>query len=368
MNYQEEFRNKKLAQGLIQRIVGLTRDLEPVKLMEVCGSHTMAICRYGIVQLLPENVQLLSGPGCPVCVTPGDYLDKAVALAKLPDVIVTTFGDMFKVPGSTSSLEKEKADGAAVEVVFSPVDSVTIARDNSDKRVVFLGIGFETTIPAVSVAIKEARDQGLGNYFVLCGHKTMPPALKALAEGGTRVNSFICPGHVSTIIGTRPYEFLARDYGIGCVITGFEPLDVLQGIYMLLVQIAHGRPAVENQYTRLVKAEGNKAGQALIREVFDAADVAWRGLGVIPGSGLRIREEFAAFDAERNIDFTPEPTVEKEGCICGELLQGIKTPQECPLFGIHCTPVGPVGPCMVSSEGCCAAAYKYMERPLGKKD
>jgi len=368
MDYQEEFRNRELIRGLVERIKKLDDDVGPVKLMEVCGTHTMAICRYCIGQLLPENIELLSGPGCPVCVTPGNYIDKAVALARLPDVIVTTFGDMFKVPGSTSSLEKEKAAGADVHVVFSPIDALTIARDRPGKRVVFLGIGFETTIPAVAVAIKEARSEGAGNYFVLCGHKLMPPALEALAEGGARINGFICPGHVSAIIGTKPYEFLPRDYGIACVITGFEPLDIVQGIYMLLEQIAGGWPSVENQYTRLVKPEGNRVGQAAIADVFEPADVAWRGLGIIPRSGLRIREDFAAHDAERNIEFAAEPTVEKEGCICGEILQGIKTPHDCPLFGVHCTPVAPVGPCMVSSEGCCAAAYKYMEPPLGKKD
>ena len=368
MDYQDDFRNKDLAGGLIERIHSLAGDLGTVKLMEVCGSHTMAICRYGIRQLLPENLMLLSGPGCPVCVTPGNYIDKAVALARLPDVIVTTFGDMFRVPGSTSSLENEKANGAAVEVVFSPMDSVEMARDNPDKRVVFLGIGFETTIPAVAVAIKEAHSQGLRNHFVLCGHKTMPNALRALVEGGTQVNGFICPGHVSAIIGTRPYEFLPQQHGIGCVITGFEPLDIVQGIHMLLAQIADGIPAAENQYTRLVRPEGNKVGQAMIAEVFDPADVEWRGLGVIPESGLRIKEEFAASDAERNIEFTPEPTVEKKGCKCGDILQGIKTPGDCPLFGIHCTPTAPVGPCMVSNEGCCGAAYKYTERPLGTTD
>ena len=368
MNYQEEFRSKEVVRVLIASIETAARGMPPVKLMEVCGSHTMAICRYGIRQLLPENILLLSGPGCPVCVTTGDYVDKAVALARVPGVIVASFGDLFRVPGSTSSLEKERAGGAAVEVVFAPVEAVDMARANPGSKVVFLGIGFETTIPAVAIAIKDAHERGVMNFSVLSGHKLMPPALKALVEGGTKVNGFICPGHVSAIIGTRPYDFIARDYGIGCVIAGFEPVDVLQAILMLVNQSTLRKPAVENQYTRLVKRDGNKAGQALIGEVFEPADVPWRGLGVIPGSGLRIREQYAAHDAERVIQFTAEPTVEKPGCICGEILQGIKTPYDCPLFGQHCTPVEPVGPCMVSSEGCCAASYKYLEKPLGKKD
>ena len=368
MDYQEEFRNKEIARGLIASITNTAANLPPVKLMEVCGSHTMAICRYGIRQLLPKNLSLLSGPGCPVCVTTGDYIDKAVALARVPGVIVTSFGDLFRVPGSTSSLENERAAGASVEIVFSPIDAVQIARDNPGRKVVFLGIGFETTIPAVAIAVKDAAAQGVKNFSVLSGHKLMPPALKALVDRPTQVNGFICPGHVSTIIGMRPYEFIPRDYGIGCVIAGFEPVDILQSIHMLLKQLEGNRPAVENQYTRLVKPEGNRAGQALIADVFEPVHTAWRGLGVIPGSGLRIRARYAAHDTERAIEFTTEPAVEKPGCICGEILQGIKTPYDCPLFGKYCTPAGPVGPCMVSTEGCCAASYKYLETPLGTKD
>ena len=367
MKFREEFRNKDIARGLLLDIAHAAAGLSPVKFMEVCGSHTMAICRYGIRQLLPHNLMLISGPGCPVCVTTGDYLDKAIALARLPGVIVATFGDLLKVPGSTSSLDKERAAGARVEIVFSPIEAVDLAHDNPGSKVVFLGIGFETTMPAVAIAIKDARERGIANFLVLSGHKLMPPALRALVAGQTTVNGFILPGHVSTIIGTAPYQFLARDHGIGCVVTGFEPLDILQGIYMLLNQMLKGTPRVENQYTRLVRPEGNRAGQAVINEVFEPVDAPWRGLGVIPGSGLRIREEFAAFDAERAIRIQPEPTREKEGCICGEILQGIKTPDDCPLFGQHCTPVEPVGPCMVSSEGCCAASYRYLEKPLGSK-
>lgn len=368
MNFQEEFRNKDITRRLIEGIRNTAQTIRPVKLMEVCGSHTMAICRYGIRQLLPPNLRLLSGPGCPVCVTTGDYVDKAVALARISGVTISTFGDLMKVPGSTSSLDKERAAGARVHVAFSPMEAVELARANSDRRVVFLGIGFETTIPSVAVAIKEAARQGLRNFLVLNGHKIMPPALKALVESGTEIDGFICPGHVSSIIGTRPYEFLAADYGIGCVIAGFEPVDVLQAIHMLLQQVAANKPAVENQYTRLVRPEGNKAGQAVIAEVFEPGDAAWRGLGVIPGSGLQIREQYAAHDAERRIEFVHEETIEKAGCICGDILKGIKTPEDCPLFGQYCTPVEPVGPCMVSSEGCCAASYRYLEKPLGKKD
>jgi len=241
MKYQDEFRNKETARKLVSAITEASKDIPQVKLMEVCGSHTMAICRYGIRDLLPENLRLLSGPGCPVCVTPGEYLDKAIALARLPDVSVVTFGDLIRVPGSSSSLEKEKAAGASVEVAFSPLESVELARRVPDRRVVFLGIGFETTIPSVAIAIKEAAEHKLHNFFVLCGHKLMPPALRALAEGPTQINGLICPGHVSAIIGSRAYEFIPRDYRIGCVVAGFEPLDILQSVHMLVRQTRAAR-------------------------------------------------------------------------------------------------------------------------------
>jgi len=361
MNYLEEFRNSATATGLVERIRRQAAGLGGIVLMEVCGTHTMAISRFGIRQVLPGNLRLLSGPGCPVCVTGNDFIDKAVALARLPDVIVTTFGDMLRVPTGGTSLEKERAAGARVRVVMSPLDSVALAERNPDYRVVFLAIGFETTAPAVAVAVKEARRRRLRNHFLLCGHKLMPPALRALVEGGTAVDGFICPGHVSAIIGSQAYEFLAQEYRVGCVVAGFEPLDIMLAVSMLLEQIAAGAPAVENEYSRLVRPGGNPAGQALICEVFEPTDAAWRGIGTIPGSGLRLRDDLADCDAERAIEFTPEHAPQTPGCICGKILTGHKTPADCPLFATACTPQSPVGACMVSGEGSCAAAYRYAE-------
>jgi len=363
MKYQTEFRDRSAVRHLVERIRHTADGMDEVKLMEVCGSHTMAICRFGIRQLLPPNLTLLSGPGCPVCVTEGAYLDTAIAMARLPDVVIATFGDLMRVPGSSSSLEREKAAGATVDVVFSPLQAVDGAQKSPGKRVVFLGIGFETTIPGVALAIKEAATRGLTNFFVLCGHKVIPTPLAALATGATRINGFILPGHVSTIIGTRPYEFLASEHGIACAVAGFEPADILQATLMLLQQLRSGTPRVQNEYTRVVRPEGNPGALAAIDEVFEQTDVVWRGIGVIPDSGLMIRESFAAFDAKRRIACDVEPTIEKAGCICGEILQGLKTPRDCPLFGKACTPVNPIGACMVSSEGSCAANYKYMEAP-----
>jgi hydrogenase expression/formation protein HypD len=366
MKYQTEYRDQALASGLLTAIRAVAAPLPPVTFMEVCGSHTMAICRYGLREVLPANVRLLSGPGCPVCVTEGHYIDQAVALARLPDVTVTTFGDLIRVPGSSSSLEKERAAGAAIEVVFSPLQAVELARAHPERRVVFLGIGFETTVPGVALAVRDAAGLGLRNFFVLCGHKVMPPPLRALVAGRTRVDGFLLPGNVSAIIGLQPYGFLAKEFGIACAVAGFEPLDVLEGIHLLLRQVAGHCPTVENQYTRLVRPEGNPAAQRLVAEVFEPFDAVWRGIGMIPGSGLRLRPAFAAHDAERGIEYTTEPTVGKKGCICGEILQGLKQPEDCALFGCVCTPGDPVGACMVSSEGCCAAHYRYLRGTPGE--
>jgi hydrogenase expression/formation protein HypD len=366
MKYQSEFRDQALARGLLAGIRTAAAGLPSVTLMEVCGSHTMAICRYGLRDVLPANVRLLSGPGCPVCVTEGHYIDQAVALARLPDVTVATFGDLLRVPGSSSSLEQERAAGAVIEVVFSPLQAVDLARAQPERRVVFLGIGFETTVPGVALAIRDAAALGLRNFFVLCGHKVMPPPLRALVAGRTRVDGFLLPGNVSAIIGLQPYGFLASEFGIACVVAGFEPLDVLEGIHLLLQQVVRRSPAVENQYTRLVRPDGNPAARGLVAEVFEPFDAVWRGIGTIPGSGLRLRQAYAAHDAERGIAYCTEPTVEKKGCVCGEILQGLKQPEDCPLFGRACTPAAPVGACMVSSEGCCAAHYRYLRGTPGE--
>jgi hydrogenase expression/formation protein HypD len=327
--------------------------------MEVCGTHTMAIARFGLRELLPETVELVSGPGCPVCVTPNPLLDRAVALSRLPDVTVATFGDMVRVPGSSSSLEHERAAGRDVRVVFSTLDALELASARPDRRVVFFGVGFETTAPTVAASILEARRRGVTNFFVLSAHKTMPRALEALSRGEANVDGYLCPGHVSVIIGTRAYEILVRRYGIGCVVSGFEPVDILQSILMLVRQRAGGTPRVEIEYSRAVRPEGNPKAMAVLSDVFEPCDAEWRGLGMIPGSGLRIRDIHSAFDAETSIPVEVETPKEPDGCRCGDVLRGILKPEHCPLFGGVCTPDRPVGACMVSSEGTCAAYYRF---------
>ena len=329
--------------------------------MEVCGTHTVAIQRYGLRTILPPSIELVSGPGCPVCVTPVSYIDRAVALARRPDVILTTFGDLMRVPGSTSSLEKERAGGADVRVLTSPVDALDIAAKSPDRKVVFLGVGFETTAPAVALALILAQQRGIGNFVVLCGHKTMPAALRALVSSntGVRIDGFILPGHVSAVIGSGPYKFLAREFKIPCAITGFEPVDIMQGILMLVEQLREGNPRVDIQYRRVVNPSGNPRAMRAMQTCFEPVDAEWRGIAMIPSSGLAIRREYATLDAAVQIPVQAEPTVERKGCICGLVLQGLKRPVDCPLFGTGCTPEHPVGACMVSSEGSCAATYNY---------
>lgn len=361
MKYVDEFRNKEICQSLAKEISEIA-DGRDATLMEVCGTHTMAISRYGIKSLLPPNIRLLSGPGCPVCVTPNSDIDRAIAYSKKNGTGIATFGDMVKVPGSSSSLSKEKSIGRDVRVVYSSTDAVRLALENPEKRVIFLGVGFETTAPTVAAYIKDAKDRGLKNYFVLSMHKLIPPALKALLDSKeVRIDGFILPGHVSTITGTRVYEFIPQEYGVCCVVAGFEPVDVLQAILMLVRQVRDKRPGVENQYTRSVKEEGNPKAKLLLKEVFEPSNSEWRGLGVIPESGLKIKEEYADFDAERNIPVKIEKSRENPKCICGEVLRGVKSPLDCSLFKRVCTPQSPVGPCMVSSEGTCSAYYKYAD-------
>ena len=389
MKYIDEFRNPELTKKLITKISRMVSDYKKnIKLMEVCGTHTVAISRLGLRRMFPSNLKLLSGPGCPVCVTPNDYLDRAIAYSRMKGVIIATFGDMVKVPGSSSSLEEEKSRGADIRIVYSPIDALEIAKDNPGKKIIFLGVGFETTSPTVAETIKTAQGQDIKNFFVYSGHKVMPPAIKALlADGkvhpvrnrsplgdrteipkaipisnGVNIDGFICPGHVSTIIGSTPYEFIPQNYNIPCVIAGFEELDVVEGIYMLVKQIVEGeKPNVQIQYTRSVKREGNPKAVALLGEVFEHEASNWRGLGAIPESGLKIRKRFSDYDVLKNIKVQVEPTKENKQCICGEVLKGIKSPPSCKLFGKACTPESPVGACMVSSEGACAAYYKYGE-------
>ncbi len=355
------FKDPALARGLISSIQTFAKNIDrDVTLMEVCGTHTVSIARNGIRSIMPENVHLASGPGCPVCVTSNYDLDKVIALARIPNVVIATFGDMTRVPGSTSSLLAEQAQGAQVEIVYSPLDALTIARERPDAEVVFVGVGFETTTPLVAMALKRAAKENLTNFSVYSAHKNMPFALEAIVnDPALNVDALILPGHVSTIIGAEPYEFLASRYGVPGVITGFEPNDMLQGIAMILQQLAEGRAEIEIAYSRCVMREGNPVALAAIDEVFETVPSTWRGLGEIPASGYQIRDEFAAFDAMRKLHPEVEPTIEHKGCRCGDVLRGIITPAECPLFRTVCTPENPIGPCMVSSEGSCSAYFRY---------
>jgi len=357
MKYIDEYRNKKLIDAVAKKIRGRVDAKRAFRIMEVCGTHTMNIFRFGLRDMLPENIELVSGPGCPVCVTPNDYIDTAIALAKLDNVIIATFGDMFRVPGSRSSLEKEKANGAHIKTVYSTIDALALAKRNPEKEIVFLGIGFETTSPTVASSILIAKKEGIANYSVLCGHKTMPEALHALAQDERlRIDGFLLPGHVSTIIGAKPYECLNKRYGTRCVIAGFEPLDIMQSILML---VAQRTPKVEIQYSRITSKAGNARAMKMIDAVFEEVDSMWRGIGNIKKSGLKIRRAYRHFDAGKKFVVEPGSIRENKGCMCGDVLKGIKTPSDCRLFGSSCTPMHPVGSCMVSSEGTCAAYYKY---------
>lgn len=360
MNYRDEYRERGVVTGLAGRIARLARERpEPLTFMEVCGTHTMAIYQYGLRSLLPGGVRLVSGPGCPVCVTPNDYLDRAIALAKLPDVTIVTFGDMLRVPGSRSSLMAERARGGDVRIVYSPLDAVALAEKNRGRRVVFLGVGFETTAPAIAASILTARARGLDNYYVLAAHKTIPGPMETLSDDPElAIDGFICPAHVSAIIGADAFLPLAAK-GVPCVVTGFEPADVLQGLELLVRQVLEGRHDVENQYRRVVTREGNRRAREIIRQVFVPADAAWRGIGVIPGSALVIAPEFRKYDAAAMINVQVEEPVEHHGCRCGDILRGKVSPFDCPLFDRTCTPESPIGACMVSSEGTCAAVYRY---------
>ena len=353
------FKDPKLARGLIDSIAKLAPDRE-VTLMEVCGTHTVAIARNGIRNLMPAGVRLSSGPGCPVCVTSNRDIDAVIALSRIPGVTIATFGDMTRVPGSSSSLLKEQAAGRSVEICYSPLDALTLAKQHPERQIVFVGVGFETTTPLVAMAIKRAAAMGLDNFSVLAAHKNMPGALEQLVnDPSLKLDALILPGHVSTITGTAPFEFLAKKYGIPGVVTGFEPVDVLQGIAMIMRQLHEGRADVEIAYARGVMPQGNPVALAAIDEVFETCAATWRGMGDIPGSGYRIREKYAAFDALRRFKPEIEPTVEPRGCRCGDVLRARMAPNECPLFRKVCSPENPVGPCMVSSEGSCAAYYRY---------
>lgn len=361
MRHIDEYRDPALAKALIDKIEGLaSRIRKTVTIMEVCGSHTQAIGRYGIRKLMPENVRLISGPGCPVCVTAVSDVDRAIWLASQKEVIFTTFGDMMRVPGTKgASLQKLRAEGSDIRIVSSTIDCLATASANPGKRVVFMGIGFETTSPTIAAMIIKAEDKGLRNLSVMSVHKIIPPAMTALAsDPDLNIDGFMCPGHVSIVLGAEAYRFIA-DAGRPAVITGFEPIDVLEGVFMILEQIVHNRPDVALQYRRGVSWEGNPKARSAIDTVFETGDSEWRGLGVIPESGLFIKRDLKVFDALSCFDIPEIESEENKGCACGDMLKGIKTPDECPLFGKACTPANPVGPCMVSSEGTCSAYYKY---------
>ncbi|MFH1782986.1 MAG: hydrogenase formation protein HypD [Candidatus Omnitrophota bacterium] len=360
MKYVDEFRNNLVAKKLSKAIHNRAEGMRPINIMEVCGTHTMSICNFGIRDLLPKTINLISGPGCPVCVTPKSYVDNAISLARIKDVIIATFGDMIRVPGSDSSLLKERTDGRAIKTLYSPLDAVDIAQNHPSKKIIFLGIGFETTSPTVASSLEYAKEKNIRNFFVYSGHKVIMPAMKALVEDEMlNIDGFLCPAHVSAIIGTRPYEFIAKKYKRSCVVTGFEPLDILQGILMIIDQIKNGKALVENQYKRVVKKEGNKKAVNLLKDVFKEVDTEWRGIGVLKKSGLELSKKYSKFNALINFSIPKITSKPDKGCICGSILKGIKKPIDCKLFGKRCTPINPQGACMVSSEGTCAAYFKF---------
>jgi hydrogenase expression/formation protein HypD len=359
MKYLDEYRDGDLTRSLLKKIKEVTT--RPWILMEICGGQTHSIIKSGLDQLLPKEITLVHGPGCPVCVTPLELIDKAIALASRPEVIFTSYGDMLRVPGSERDLFSVRASGGDVRVVYSPLDALKIARENPDKIVVFFGIGFETTAPANAMAVVQAKEQGIDNFSMLVSHVTVPPAIQAIMESpDVMVNGFLAAGHVSTVMGYWEYEPLAEKYHIPIVVTGFEPVDLARGILMCVEQLENGEARADNAYTRSVKKEGNLPAQKIIQQVFEPCDRAWRGIGVIPMSGYRLKEAYQAYDAEKRFpEITDIETKESDICISGLVLQGLKKPNECPAFGKECTPQTPLGATMVSSEGACAAYYSY---------
>lgn len=371
MKYIDEFRDPVAARGVLAEIarvtaqIGATAD-SPVRIMEICGGHTHAIFRYGLDKLTPDGIEFIHGPGCPVCVLPMSRVDEAVQLAERQNVIFTTFGDAMRVPGTRKSLMQAKAEGADIRMVYSPLDALELARRNPDREVVFFGLGFETTTPSTALTIQQARRENLGNFSVFCNHITVPPPIRALLDDPHMLlDGFVGPGHVSMVIGTRPYDFIARDYGKPLVVAGFEPLDLLQAVLMVLQQIRDGRAEIENQYARVVPKDGNPTSLAAIDDVYEPRpSFEWRGLGEIDASGLRIRPKYACFDAERKFAIgygtgQPRAVAEPEGCACGAVMTGRIKPMACPHYATTCTPETPLGALMVSSEGACAAYYRY---------
>jgi hydrogenase expression/formation protein HypD len=358
LKHIDEYRDADIAKALIQKIK--TASKRPVRLMEVCGTHTVSIFRSGIRSVLPETISLLSGPGCPVCVTDQQEIDAFIELARLDNVIVATFGDLMRVPGSYSSLQRERAEGHDIRVVYSTFDALEVAQKKPHKKVVFLGVGFETTAPTIAAAIQQADQMKIENFSVISAHKLVPPALETLMSlEDVQLDGFILPGHVSVIIGLNAYRPFFDRYQIPCVVAGFEPADILQAVSMLVEMIETSNPGLENAYPRAVTEQGNTKAQKILQDIFEPADACWRGIGMIPQSGLKIRDEYAVHDAEKQFDIrVPEPKI-PPGCACGDILTGKKQPPECKLYKKVCTPSDPVGPCMVSTEGTCAAYYRY---------
>ena len=360
MLFEAEFRRPENGAKLLEAIRRM--ELPPVRIMEVCGTHTMSIAKAGLKQVLPPHVRLISGPGCPVCVTPAAAMDQVLALSSRPEVTLATYGDLMKVPGSAKGddLRRRKAMGADVRVVYSPMDALDIAQNEPARQVVFLGVGFETTAPGTALAVLEARDRGLENFSLLSLLKRTPPALRALlARGDTFIDAFLCPGHVATVLGAEAFSFLPEEYGLPAVVAGFEPADLLWAVYALLRQIKEGAPRLENEYTRAVSAKGNGAALSVMEQVLEPRADLWRGLGLIPDSGLALKKEFAPYDAVKRFLLPPVERDAPSPCRCGEVICGLIEPRQCPLFGTACTPDAPTGPCMVSGEGACAAAFQY---------
>jgi hydrogenase expression/formation protein HypD len=376
MKYVDEFRNPEKAQALQKEIEKLSQKIDKhLKIMEVCGGHTHSIFKYGIEEILPNNIELIHGPGCPVCVMPKGRIDDAIALSQNPNIIFTTFGDAMRVPGSKTSLLQAKAQGADIRMVYSPLDSLKIAKENPNKEIVFFGLGFETTAPSTAFTVLQAAAENITNFSLFANHVLVIPALQALLENpDLQLDGFVGPGHVSMVIGTEPYEFISQKYHKPIVVSGFEPLDIFQSIWMLLKQIVENCCEVENQYNRLVEKAGNKNALTAMNQVFKPREkFAWRGLGEIPNSGFQIREEYAQFDAEVKFDIPNLTVPDHKACKCGDILKGVLKPWECKVFGTACTPESPIGACMVSSEGACAAYYKYgrlatMEKKANKQN
>ncbi len=358
MDILNKIKDPKITKSILKKLNN--ENIKPITIMEVCGSHTMSIMKSGLKDLLPKNIKLISGPGCPVCVTPQGYIDTAIELCRRKDIIITTFGDLIRVPGTNSTLQKEKALGHDIRVVYSPLDSLNIAKENKDKEVVFLAVGFETTAPTIALAIDTAKDNNINNFSILNSLKTMPEAMKSLIlDSDLKVHGFLCPGHVATIIGSYEFDKIAKEYKMPLVVAGFETTDIVASIYKIIEARNKEEYSAFNMYSRIVKEHGNEKALSLIGKVFKPCESVWRGLGTINNAGLALNNDYENFDILKKIGMEMKEVEPKKGCICGDILKGIREPKDCKLFGQACNPINPVGACMVSEEGTCAAYYKY---------